>query len=230
MLPRYSDKISSLIVTYNDSNSICFILDITVVCLNSTTQLSVVCVISIILYKYLTIFYKCIACLTPKIAQYTLSLTNIYNQMHSPYSPSFESPNIPMYEIYSWKMVIYDRKISHIILYIGSTLGNIYRKYAIVWLIMHQHCTGTIYQLISLLSYSKQKLHMIISLFGYQIISPRIYDFKHLPFSVRCRAPWPYCTLCFGNCAGQFPVGATVRSQPVIGTWTRALYPDRHVE
>ena len=25
-----------------------------------------------------------------------------------------------------------------------------------------------------------------------------------------------YCTLCFGNCAGQFPVGATVRSQPVI--------------
>ena len=53
--------------------------------------------------------------------------------VHSPYSPSFESPNIPMYEIYSWKMVIYDRKISDIILYIGSTLGNIYRKYAIVY-------------------------------------------------------------------------------------------------
>ena len=25
-----------------------------------------------------------------------------------------------------------------------------------------------------------------------------------------------YCTLCFGNCAGQFPVGVTVRSQPVL--------------
>ena len=36
--------------------------------------------------------------------------------------------NIPMYEIYSWEMVIYDRKIAAIILYIGSTLGNIYRK------------------------------------------------------------------------------------------------------
>ena len=39
--------------------------------------------------------------------------------------------------------------------------------------------------------------------------------FKYLTFSFRCRAPWAYCTLCFGNCAGQFPTGATVRSQPV---------------
>ena len=73
----------------------------------------------------------------------------------------------------------------------------------------------TRYQLISFISYSKQKLHMITCLSGYHFISPRIYDFKHRPFSLRCRAPWLYCTLCFGNCAGQFPVGATVHSQPV---------------
>ena len=47
----------------------------------------------------------------------------------SPYS-SYDSSNIPKYEIYSWKMVIYDHKITAIILYIGSTLGNIYCKYA----------------------------------------------------------------------------------------------------
>ena len=29
-------------------------------------------------------------------------------------------------------------------------------------------------------------------------------------------------TLCFGNCAGQFPVGATVRSQPVISILSMA--------
>ena len=26
-----------------------------------------------------------------------------------------------------------------------------------------------------------------------------------------------YCSLCFGNCAGKLPVGATVRLQPVRG-------------
>ena len=78
-----------------------------------------------------------------------------------------------------------------------------------------QFVTVTTYLLISFILYSKQKLHMIICLSGYHFISPRIYDFKHLPFSLRCRAPWPYCTLCFGNCAGQFPGGATARSQPV---------------
>ena len=36
------------------------------------------------------------------------------------------------------------------------------------------------------------------------------YDFEG-DYSCVC-----YCTLCFGNCTGQFPVGATVRSQPVI--------------
>ena len=65
--------------------------------------------------------------------------------------------------------------------------------------------------------YSKQKLYIIISLFGYQFISPKIYDFKHLTFSLRCCAPWPNCTLCFRNCAEQFLVGATLRLQPVIG-------------
>ena len=38
--------------------------------------------------------------------------------MNSPYSPSYDSSNIAMYEIYSWKTVIYDRKIAAIILYI----------------------------------------------------------------------------------------------------------------
>ena len=36
--------------------------------------------------------------------------------VHSPYSPGYDSSNIPMYAIYSWKMVIYDRKVSAIIL------------------------------------------------------------------------------------------------------------------
>ena len=36
------------------------------------------------------------------------------------------------------------------------------------------------------------------------------YDFEG-DYSCVC-----YCTLCFGNCTGQFPVGATVRSQPVL--------------
>ena len=58
---------------------------------------------------------------------------------------------------------------------------------------------------------------MIMLLSRYQLISKRMYDFKHLPFSLRWRSPWPFCTVCFGNCAEQFPVGATVRSKPVIG-------------
>ena len=40
-----------------------------------------------------------------------------------------------MYKIYSWEMVIYDRKITAIILYIGSTLGNIYSKQTIAYCI-----------------------------------------------------------------------------------------------
>ena len=64
--PRYITQLQSwilsLIMTYDNSNSIVtntyLILYITVVRLNLTTQLSAVCVISIILYKYLTIFDK----------------------------------------------------------------------------------------------------------------------------------------------------------------------------
>ena len=52
---------------------------------------------------------------------------------HSPYSPSYNSYNIPVYEIFSWGMVIYDRQIAAIILYIWSTLGNICSKYSIVY-------------------------------------------------------------------------------------------------
>ena len=55
--------------------------------------------------------------------------------VHSPYSPRYDSSNIPMFKIYSWKMVIYDRKIAAIILYIESTLGSIYSKYAMfLWI------------------------------------------------------------------------------------------------
>ena len=53
--------------------------------------------------------------------------------VHSLYSPSYDSSNTPMYEIDSWKMVIYDRKIAAIFTYIERTLGNIYCKYAIVY-------------------------------------------------------------------------------------------------
>ena len=53
--------------------------------------------------------------------------------VHPPYYLSYDSFSIPMYEIYSWKRVIYDRKISAIILCIGRTLDNIYSKYAIVY-------------------------------------------------------------------------------------------------
>ena len=76
----------------------------------------------------------------------------------------------------------------------------------------------TTYQLISLILYQKQKLYMIISHPGYQLRSPIIYDFKHIPFYSCCRAAWHYCMLCFGNCAGQFPVEASVRLQPVVNT------------
>ena len=38
-----------------------------------------------------------------------------------------------MYVIYSWEMVMYARKIAAIILYIGSTLENIYSKYVTVY-------------------------------------------------------------------------------------------------
>ena len=41
--------------------------------------------------------------------------------------------NIPMYEIHTWKMVIYDKKTATFNLYIGSTLGNIYSNYAVVY-------------------------------------------------------------------------------------------------
>ena len=53
--------------------------------------------------------------------------------VHPPYYLSSDCSYIPMYEIYSWKRFIYDRKIAVIILCIGSTFGNIYSKYAIVY-------------------------------------------------------------------------------------------------
>ena len=59
--------------------------------------------------------------------------------LYSPYSPADDSSNILMYKIYSWKAAIYDWKITAIIIYIGSTLGNIYRKYAIVYYGYHLH-------------------------------------------------------------------------------------------
>ena len=58
-------------MTYDNWNSIVtntYLLSyITVVCLNLTTQLSVVCVISIISYKNLTIYDKRIPYLTPQL-------------------------------------------------------------------------------------------------------------------------------------------------------------------
>ena len=59
--------------------------------------------------------------------------------VNSPYSPRYDPSNIPIYEIYSWKMVTNDRKITATILYIGSTLGNIYKTYAIVYCWYHWH-------------------------------------------------------------------------------------------
>ena len=50
--------------------------------------------------------------------------------VYGPSSPSYDSSNIPVYEIYSWK-ITYDRKIAAVIVYTGSTLGSIYSKYAI---------------------------------------------------------------------------------------------------
>ena len=63
--PRYIAQLKqwilSWIITYDNWNSI---LTNT---FDLTTQLSVVCVISIILYKHLTIFDKRIPCLTPQL-------------------------------------------------------------------------------------------------------------------------------------------------------------------
>ena len=53
--------------------------------------------------------------------------------VHPPYYLSYDCSYIPMYEIYSWKRFINDRKIAVIILCIGSTFGNIYSKYVIVY-------------------------------------------------------------------------------------------------
>ena len=64
-----------------------------------------------------------------------------------PYSPSYDSSNFPIYEICSWKMAIDDLKIAAIILYIGSPLGNIYSKYAIVYCEYNLHFI--IYMLVS---------------------------------------------------------------------------------
>ena len=50
-----------------------------------------------------------------------------------PHYLSYDCSYIPMYEIYSWKWFIYDRNIAVIILCTGSTFGNIYSKYAIVY-------------------------------------------------------------------------------------------------
>ena len=50
------------------------------------------------------------------------------------YSPGYDTSNIPMYMICSWMMANNDWKITDIILFIGSTLGNIHSKYSIVYL------------------------------------------------------------------------------------------------
>ena len=64
----------------------------------------------------------------------TLIFINLRSPVvHSPYSPSYDPSNTPMHGIYTWKMVIYDRKIAAIILYIGSMLGNVYNKYPIIY-------------------------------------------------------------------------------------------------
>ena len=72
-------------MTYDNWNSIVtntyLISYITVVCFNLTTQLSVVCVISIILYKYLTIYDKRIPCLTDTtIAHVNYRCVSVANQ------------------------------------------------------------------------------------------------------------------------------------------------------
>ena len=54
--------------------------------------------------------------------------------MHLTYSPGYDTSNIPMYIICSWMMANNDWKIAAIILFLGSTLGNIYSKYARVYL------------------------------------------------------------------------------------------------
>ena len=73
--PRYIAQLQlwilSWIMTYDNRNFIVtytyLISYITVVCFNSTTQLSVVCVIRIILYKYLPTYDKRIPCFTTQL-------------------------------------------------------------------------------------------------------------------------------------------------------------------
>ena len=50
------------------------------------------------------------------------------------YSPGYDTPNIPMHIICSLMMANSDWKIAAIMLFLGSTLGNIHSKYAIVYL------------------------------------------------------------------------------------------------
>ena len=58
------------------------------------------------------------------------------------YSPGYDTSNIPMYIISFWMMAINDWKIAAIILFLGSTLGNIHSKYAIVyvWILFALDC------------------------------------------------------------------------------------------
>ena len=50
------------------------------------------------------------------------------------YSPGYDTSNIPMYIICSWMMANNGWKKAAMILFLGSTLGNIHSKYAIVYL------------------------------------------------------------------------------------------------
>ena len=50
------------------------------------------------------------------------------------YCPGYDTSKIPMYIICSWMVTKYDWKIRDIILFLGSTLGNIHSKCAIVYL------------------------------------------------------------------------------------------------
>ena len=50
------------------------------------------------------------------------------------YSPVYDTSNTPMHIICSWMMVNNDWKIADIMLFLGSTIGNIHSKYAIVYL------------------------------------------------------------------------------------------------
>ena len=50
------------------------------------------------------------------------------------YCPGYDTSNIPMYIICSWIMANNDWKITDMILFLGSTLGNIHSKSIIVYL------------------------------------------------------------------------------------------------